>query len=97
MKNKILPVLVVGLMITMTSLPMLGSSSKNLDVTLDACYTTDYINDWQDTGLRIKEWPIDGEVYAYVEVSSDDLFEVTITHRWWYDNGTGLENKWEWD
>lgn len=86
----------ITLLLTMTALPIIGSSTQP-DVTLGNCYTTDYVNGWQDTGLRIKEWPIDGEVYAYVEVYADNLQGVLLTHRWWYDNGTGLVNVWEWD
>jgi hypothetical protein len=89
-------VIFLGLLLTLTTLPIIASSTEG-DVTLGNCYTTDWVNGWQDTGLRIKEWPIDGEVYAYVEVYADNLQGHIITHRWWYDNGTGLENKWEWD
>jgi hypothetical protein len=107
MKGKIISFLVVMLFIAMISLPALSNSIKfekntlNLaDVRLGNCITTDYVNGWQDHGLRIKEWPIDGVVYAYVEVYAEDLpslINVEITHRWWYDNGTGLENKWDWN
>jgi hypothetical protein len=81
-----------------------GQFTKNIlgldDVIIGNCITTDYVNGWQDHGLRIKEWPIDGAVYAYVEVYAEDLADlqnVKLTHRWWYDNGTGLENKWDWE
>ncbi len=108
MKKIEITLLVMMLLIATISLPALGMSSQinkqseknmvsSVDVTLGDCYTTDYVNGWQDTGLRIKEWPLDGEVHAYVEVYADDLSGVLLTHRWWYDNGTGLENKWDWE
>ena len=97
------------LMITTTALPALGESLRyggsgqiehntpqKLDITLDVAITTDWGNDWQDHGLRIREFPLDGEVWAYTEISNDDLYGVSMTQQWWYDNGTGLENKWEW-
>ena len=96
MKKKIVGIFIMTLFIMVAVLPLVVGVTQQ-DVTLGNCYTTDYVNGWQDTGLRIKEWPIDGEVYAYVEVYADNLQGHVITHRWWYDNGTGLENKWEWD
>jgi len=88
----------MAVMLAAAVLPALGSSAQHggQDVTIGDCITTDWVNGWQDTGLRIKEWPIDGEVYAYIEVYSEDLFEHNITHRWMYDNGTGMINRWDW-
>ena len=103
MKNKKISILVALLMIA-TTIPVIGSAvnheiitSEMVDVEIIFAYTTDYVNGWQDTGLRIKEFPIDGEVYAYIEVGADDLSGVLLTHRWWYDNGSGLVNQWEWE
>ncbi len=109
MKKKIIPFLVMTLMITTTALPVLADSAQygrsgqkeysmlgTRDVTLDVAITTDWVNGWQDHGLRIREFPLDGEVWAYTEISNEDLFGVSMTQQWWYDNGTGLENKWEW-
>lgn len=106
--KKIIPILVMMLMIAGTALPVLGSieqyegsgqnNSKlvNRELTLDVAITTDWVIDWQNHGLRIKEFPLDGEVWAYHEISSDDLFGLYFEQIWWYDNGTGLENKWSW-
>ena len=105
--KKIIPFLVMMLLIAGTALPVLGSIEQyegsgqnnsnpvNRDLTLDVAITTDWVNGWQDHGLRVKEYPIDGEVWAYSEISSEDLYGLYFTQRWWYDNGTGLENKWE--
>jgi hypothetical protein len=65
-------------------------------VNLDVAITTDWVNGWQDHGLRIREFPLNGSVWAYCEISSDDLYGYYFTQRWWYDNGTGLEFKWDW-
>ena len=62
---------------------------------MDVCITTDYVNGWQDHGLRIKEWPLDGQVWVYAEFHNADLFGIEMIQRWWYDSGTGLENKWD--
>lgn len=108
MKKKIIGIFLALMIIATTALPVLGMSGQlngqskkntlvNADVTLGTCITTDWVNGWQDHGLRIKEWPIDGKVYAYVEVYADDLSNVNITHRWWYDNGAGLVNIWDWN
>jgi hypothetical protein len=105
--RKIIPILVMMLMIAGTALPVLGnieqyefsgrnnSNHVNRELTLDVAITTDWVNGWQDHGLLIREFSIDEEVYAYSEISSDDLYGLYFTQRWWYDNGTGLENKWE--
>jgi hypothetical protein len=107
MKKKIMLFLVVTLVITTAVLPVLGApigfnSGKKIsaplrrDVNLDVAITTDWVNDWQDHGLRIREYPLNGSVWAYSEISSDDLYGLYFTQRWWYDNGTGLEFKWDW-
>lgn len=107
MKKKTIPILVMMLMIATTASPVLGSSVQhdgqdeyntlgNLDVTLDVAITTDWVNGWQDHGLRIKEFALNGTVYAYSEISSDDLFGLYFQQRWHYNSGTGLEFKWEW-
>ena len=103
MKGKLISVLVITLLITTFATPVLGISfqkeyntlNKN-DVSLDVAITTDWVNDWQDHGLLIREYPLDGEVWAYHEISADDLYGLYFTQYWWYDNGTGLEFKWEW-
>ena len=110
MIKKIIPILVMMLMITTTALPVLADSAQygksgqkeysmlgTRDVTLDVAITTDWVNGWQDHGLRIREFDIDQDVYAYFEVSSpDNLYGLKMTHEWYYDNGTGLELKWTW-
>jgi len=109
MKKKIIPFLVMTLMIVTTALPVLAESAQyggsgqneyttlgNRDVNLDVAITTDWVNGWQDHGLLIREFALDGKVWAYSEISSEDLYGMYFTQRWWYDNGTGLENKWEW-
>ena len=105
--RKTIPFLVMMLLIAGTALPVLGnieqyefsgrnnSNPVNRDLTLDVAITTDWVNGWQDHGLRVREFSIDEDVYAYSEISSDDLYGLYFTQRWWYDNGTGLENKWE--
>jgi len=107
--KKIIGILVTMLMITMVASPVLGEAARyessgqyeittleRNNVTLDVAITTDWVNDWQDHGLRIREYALDGEVWAYHEISSDDLFGLYFEQTWWYDNGTGLENKWSW-
>lgn len=106
--RKIIPILVIMLMIAGTALPVLGNieqyepSGQNnyklvsKDVTLEVAITTDWVADWQDHGLLKREFALDQDVFAYLEVSGDDLFGLKMTHEWWYDNGTGLEFKWNW-
>jgi hypothetical protein len=109
MKKKMILFLVVTLLIASTALPVLGapvaygSSGKkdyvpsgNRAVNLDVAITTDWVDGWQDHGLRIREYPLNGSVWAYSEISSDDLYGLYFTQKWWYDNGTGLEFKWDW-
>jgi len=109
MKKKIIPFLVMTLMITTTALPVLAESAQyegsgqneyttlgNRDVNLDVAITTDWVIDWQNHGLLIREFALDGEVWAYHEISGDDLYGLYFEQTWWYDNGTGLENKWSW-
>ena len=109
MKGKLIASLVMTLFISSMVLPVLGIpatyeisgkktyiTSGTIDVNLDVAITTDWVNGWQDHGLRIREFAIDGEVWAYSEISSDDLYGLYFTQRWWYDNGTGLINQWEW-
>ena len=109
MKKKIILFVVVTLMIAGTVLPVLatptsyGSSGENDSaasgtsaVNLDVAITTDWVNGWQDHGLRIREFALNGSVWAYCEISSDDLYGLYFTQKWWYDNGTGLEFKWDW-
>ncbi len=107
MKGKMISFLVMTLVVTATALPVIGfavqdnhgdkyTMSKSSDVNLDVAITTDWVNDYQDHGLRVREFNLDQDVYAYIEVSSDDLYGVDITQVWWYNNGTGLENKWQW-
>ena len=67
-----------------------------VNVTLDVAITTDWVNGWQDHGLRIREFPLDGNVYAYSEISASDLYGLYFTQKWYYDNGTGMEFKWSW-
>ena len=109
--KKTVSLLIVTLLISTFAIPVLANSGQYdrcleeklltyADVRIGNCYTTDFVNGWEDTGLRIKEWPIDGEVYAYIEVYSEDLSDlqgVQITHRWMYDNGSGLVNVWDWN
>jgi len=106
--KKTVSLLVMTLLISTFAVPVLAGSDEyngekplNLaDVIIGNCYTTDWIEGWENTGLRIKEWPIDGEVYAYIEVYSEDLSSlqgVYITHRWMYDKGSGLQNVWDWN
>jgi hypothetical protein len=109
MKRKIIPILVIGLMLAGTGLPVLADSAQNggaveiekstptrFNENLDVAITTDWVAGWQNHGLRVREFAIDEDVYAYFEVSSDDTFGLKMTHEWWYDNGTGLEFKWSW-
>jgi len=103
MKGKLTLYLVVTLLITTFATPVLSitlQKEQNIlgfnDVDLDVAITTDWVNGWQDHGLLIREYNISGEVWAYSEISSDDLYGLYFTQRWWYDNGTGLQNKWEW-
>jgi len=65
-------------------------------VHLDVAITTDWVNGYQDHGLRVREFALNQTVYAYIEVSGEDLYGLNITQVWWYNNGTGLEKKWEW-
>ena len=107
MKRKIIPILVMGLMLATTALPALADSAgygqtgiKPLamaDVTIDEAFATDWAINETHHGERIREFPIDDAVYFWLVVLADDLSGVTITHRWMYDNGTGLVNHWEWD
>jgi len=101
--KKIIQCFVIMLMIAGTALPVLGEIEQNKqikscsnDVTLEVLITTDYVNDYQNHGLRVREFAINQMVYVYAEISGDDLFGVKMTHEWWYDNGTGLDNKWSW-
>jgi hypothetical protein len=107
MKKKILPIVVMMLMIASTAIPVLGgaentgiagykehSSVMSANVSLDVAITTDYVNGWQDHGLRIREFALNGTVWAYSEISAADLYGLYFTQKWWYDNGTGLEYKW---
>jgi len=108
MKKKMILFLVVTLMITSAALPALGAptaygiegkkgaATSGRAVNLDVAITTDWVNGWQDHGLRIREFPLNGSVWAYSEISSDDLYGLYFTQRWWYDNGTGLDWKWDW-
>ena len=105
MKKTTLPIFVVGLLIAMTALPVFAQSAQygqtatmnKADVTLDVAITTDYVDPYGTPNLRVREFDLDQDIYAYVSVSADNLQGVVITHRWWYDNGTGLQNQWEWD
>ena len=85
--KKICGIFVAMLMITMFAAPVLGEIAQSdnsgqfeittlgkNDVTLDVAITTDWVNDWQDHGLRIREFGLDDEVWAYHEISSNDLF-----------------------
>lgn len=101
--KKILQCFVIALMIACTALPVLGETdhyNKNnicsKDVTLEVLITTDYVIDYQNHGLRVREFELDQEVWVYAEVSGDDLFGVKMTHEWWYDTGTGIQNRWSW-
>jgi len=108
MKKKMIMCLLVTLMITSAALPVLGAPTgqgnagkvtlvtSERSVNLDVAITTDWVNGWQDHGLRIREYPFNGSVWAYSEISSEDLYGLYFTQRWWYDNGTGLEFKWDW-
>jgi hypothetical protein len=109
MRKKIIFVIAVTLMITSMSFLVLAApttydfsgrqnpvTAKTNAVNLDVAITTDWVNDWQDHGLRIREYALDGSVWAYSEISSDDLIGLYFTQKWWYDNGTGLEFKWAW-
>jgi hypothetical protein len=103
MKGKIISILVTALLITTFAAPVIGISVKKAqetigdrDVSLDVAITTDWVDDWQQHGLLIREFALDGEVWAYHEISSDDLFGLYFEQTWWYDNGTGLEDKWSW-
>jgi len=101
MKKKIIPILVMTLLITTFAIPVLGmldQSEKNtvgkLDVTLDVVLTTDYINGWQDYGLRIKEYGVLDSVWVYSEFSGEDLFGINMTQNYYYDTGNGVEYVW---
>jgi hypothetical protein len=109
MKKKILPIVVMMLMIAGSAVPVFGEIIKvgnagqkehtavvGRDVSLDVAITTDWVNGWQDHGLRVREFPLDGTVWAYSEISATDLYGMYFTQKWYYDNGTGLEFKWEW-
>jgi len=109
MKKKIILLVITTLLITTTTIPVLANTrhsgffgEKNSqsfvtnDVTLDVALTTDYVDDYGVPNPRVREFELDQNVYAYVSVSSDNLLNVKITHVWWYDNGTGLQNKWSW-
>jgi hypothetical protein len=109
MKKKILPVVVIMLMIAGTAIPILGETVKvgnagqkeqtmvmGRTVNLTVAITTDWVNGYQDYGLRIREFPLNGTVWAYSEIHAPDLYGMYFTQRWWYDNGTGLINQWEW-
>lgn len=73
-----------------------GQLKPTNDVSLDVAITTDWVNGWQDHGLRIREFPLNGTVWAYSEISAPDLYGLYFTQKWYYDNGTGLEFKWSW-
>jgi hypothetical protein len=107
MKKKILSVVVMMLMIAGMAIPVLGETVNignagqkeqpsviGGNVSLDVAITTDYVNGWQDHGLRIREYALNGTVWAYSEISAPDLYGLYFTQKWWYDNGTGLEFKW---
>ena len=103
MKGKLISVLVTTLLITTFATPVFGISLQKAqetigdrDLTLDVAITTDWVDDWQQHGLLIREFGLDEEVWAYHEISSDDLYGLYFEQVWWYDNGTGLENKWSW-
>jgi hypothetical protein len=109
MKTKILPGVVITLMLATAVVPVLGgtanigtagqkqqTSTMGRAVNLTVAITTDWVNGWQDHGLRVREFPLDGKVWAYSEIAAPDLYGLYFTQVWWYDNGTGLENKWSW-
>jgi len=101
--EKIIPVLIMMLLITTFAIPVLGMFDQpeenavgKLDVTLDVVLTTDYVNGWQDYGLRIKEYGVSDNVWVYSEFSAEDLFGINMTQNYYYDsgNGNGVEYKW---
>jgi len=103
MVKKIISILVTTLLIATIGTPVLGITLQKTynnigdrDVSLDVAITTDWVNGWQEHGLLIREFALDGEVWAYHEISGDDLYGLYFEQTWWYDNGTGLENKWSW-
>jgi hypothetical protein len=89
----------IGIFLTLVmiiaAVPLVGGESK-ADVTLDVIVTTDFVNGWQDYGLRIKEYGVDDEVWLYAEFSSDDLFGINMTFDYYYDHGEGLTYRFSW-
>ena len=107
MKKIEITLLVTMLLMTIFALPVLANSvqyerqienktSVNNDVNLDVCITTDYVNGWQDHGLRIKEYDVGDNVWLYTEFSGDDLFGIHMSTDWYYDSGSGMEYKFSW-
>jgi hypothetical protein len=107
MRKKIIPILIIMLMTVSTVLPVLGTpirsgSSGKKDsatsgtsaVNLDVAITTDYVNGYDDHGLRIREFNLTKDVYAYFQISSTDVNGLYLTQKWWYNNGTGLKFEW---
>lgn len=95
------------LLITSTVVPVLatpttyGCSGNKVnktswpsDVNLDVAITTDYVNGYDDHGLRIREFNLTQDVYAYFQISAPDTNGLYLTQKWWYDNGTGLKFEW---
>ena len=97
--KKLVAIFMVLLMAALLFIPanseVFGKNNTVQDVNLDVAITTDWVNDYQDHGLRIREFALNQTVYAYIEVSGDDLYGINITQVWWYNNGTGLEKKWD--
>lgn len=109
MKTRILQGVVITLMLASAVLPALGEtvnigyarqtehpSVTGTNVSLDVAITTDWVNGWQDHGLRIREFPLNGTVWAYSEISAPDLYGLYFTLVWYYWNATGLQTNWSW-
>jgi hypothetical protein len=71
-------------------------SSTGQPANLTVAITTDWVNGWQDHGLRIREFPLNGTVWAYSEIAANDLYGLYFTQIWYYWNATGLQTNWSW-
>lgn len=71
-------------------------SSVGPPANLTVAITTDWVNGWQDHGLRIREFPLNGTVWAYSEIAANDLYGLYFTQIWYYWNASGLQTNWSW-
>jgi hypothetical protein len=92
--KKVIGIFFTILMIIAAS-PLVGGITKK-DITLDVCITTDFINGYQDYGLKIKEYDVGEDVWLYTEFSGSDLYGINVSTDYYYDNGDGLEYRFSW-